>query len=226
MKSLFFFLVLNSFCLLFCVTCNNGQTNVIDKLSPSPPFDFNESISQKKFIYGQAFQAQSISAYGRLLSTCKRCGVKRLIDTPSGTVYQRYYGFDFDPKKCKNWTQGYIQIEFLEKKLPTQVIVSIKPEYTGLTSRWGETFSVKATARPTNENKGFAIFVRPSDGIGGIYSLVIKSESSNHILRDSLDVLVIYGGQGEGQTILNQTLPLLEREAIKKATVSCDTYTN
>ena len=84
-----------------------------------------------------------------------------MISNPGGgETYQRHYVSKSDLKRCRNWArEGYIQIEFEEKKLPTMATLSIWPKYTGSDRsvfEWGGApFAFTVEARPINEDKGF-----------------------------------------------------------------------
>lgn len=179
--------------------------------------------------FGNTFHVQNSSSYKRLLEACHRCGTKRLITNIYGQkTYQKFYGLSSNPKNCKKWkSQGYIQIYFSQNTLPTKTTVIIQPKYTLSNSsqggRWGESFSVVGTARPINRNKGFELILNPTAGLGGLQSLTIRSEFSNHIKNNTLDVDVMYGGHNSS-AIFSQTLPKIKR-AVKKSQVDCHTYT-
>ena len=209
--------------------CNNQPTQI--QTSPRPP---SSSPTQPKtaitgqngFFYGNSFRVQNSSAYEKLMESCRRCGTRRLISNPGGgTTYQRFYVGHSDPKRCRNWnTDGYIQIHFKERKLPTVAVVSIQPKYAN-SNRWGEPFSITAQANPINENNGFEILLNPTDGLGGVNTLIVRSMYSNHVLKDSLSLTVIYG-QDDSQTVISETIPRLTKRAIKKSFYTCNTYTN
>lgn len=212
--------------------CNNNPAVVEGGLpvtSPTPPAPPAPPAGETGIFYANSFTAQNNSAYQLLISSCKRCGMKRLIEHPGGgATYQRFWGFDSDPKRCKNWnTSGYLQIHFYEKKLPTTAVVSILPQYTGTASEhWGEPFSVTAQANAINENKGFEILLTPKMGLGGVDILKIKSEYSNHVNDYSLQLMVIYGGLEESQTIIHGNIVKQGKRAVKKAVFNCDVYSN
>lgn len=231
MKNLFKnFLVF--FLLFFISSCDKENTEVTGKLLKGPsPVQVTTNTLPTGFFYGNHFSIQNSSLYENLLEVCRRCGTRRIITDPfgGGTTYQRFWVLGDSPKKCRNWNnQGYIQIEFAERRLPTSVKVLIQPRYTGRSAyamEWGEPFEISATANPINENQGFQISVNPSEGLGGVYSLIIRSEYSNHVNNSELDVNVTYG-QGDLQTIIGESLKSLTGEAVKDPAFDCGTYTN
>ena len=223
------------YCLLFTVSlffapsCKNNQT-VAGNLPTTPAHTPQTTPSGPLYIYGNYFQAQNSGTYKELLESCRRCGTRRFITGPwGGTSYQRFYTLSDNPKRCNNWVgQGYIQIIFKEKRLPTTATVSILPKYTGsgqVLNPWGEPFEVTAEARPINENKGFEIVISPSAGLKGVHDLTIQSSHSHHVEDSRLSVTVVYGSV-DGPTILSETLIALSQRAVKKATFDCATYTN
>ena len=214
----------------------SGQLPVAPK--PSLPGAVSPTaVEEPVYVYGEYFRVYNTSIYRRLLETCRRCGLKRLIQGPYGqTQYQRFWTGHQDPKRCENWlSKGYIQIEFLENRLPTTAKVLIKPKYTGSAvvydfqgaeqEIWGEAFEIKAQARPINENDGFEILVSPSDGLLGVYSLVIRSKNTNHVRDSTLNITISYG-QNDSQTIVSQQLKSLDKRAVPPAQFSCSQYTN
>ena len=220
-----FFLILNVLALSALWACNNNPTQVQNSPPPkttTPPVKTGEG----GLFYGHSFRVQNSSAYEKLLESCRRCGTRRLIQGPGGhTTYQRFWTSHSDPKRCRNWnTEGYIQIHFQENKLPTTAVVSIQPQYTD-SNNWGEPFSVTAQARPINKNRGFEIFLNPSEGLGGVHTLTIRSNRSNHVRDSQLNLSVVYGGT-DSQTIISQSLSKLTKRAIRKSVFNCNTYTN
>ena len=225
------FIILYGFFLLFVLNCNNSSTTIrgtspaVNQGSPQ-----QQTVSTPGYFYGNHFRVQNSSLYETLLSDCKRCGTRRLINRHGGGVtYQRLWVSKSDPRQCRNWSsEGYIQIEFEEKKLPTKAILSIWPKYTGLErliSEWGEPFEITAIAKPINENKGFQIALNPSDGLGGLHSLIVTSDQDNHVKQSELHITVSYG-QGDSQAILTERLKSLKGRAVRKAFFDCQTYTN
>ena len=225
------FLILSVFGFLILCSCNN-EPNQVRTTPPSPtkpPTPPKGPTTEPGLFYGNNFRVQNTSLYQNLMESCRRCGTRRLITGPGGTAYQRFWVSDSDPKRCKNWsTDGYIQIHFKENRLPTTAVVSIQPKYTGSNRgvpEWGEPFSVTAPANAINENKGFEILLSPSDGLGGVNTLRIKSEYSNHYFDHELDLVVIYGRE-EAQTIISEKIVKLQGGAITQSLFSCNTYTN
>ena len=226
------FIVLCGFFLLFILNCNNSSIT-IRKPPPVINQDFpqQQTVSTPGYVYGNHFRVQNSSGYETLLSDCKRCGTKRLINQFGGGVtYQRFWVPRSDPKRCRNWSsEGYVQIEFEEKKLPTKARLSIWPKYTGaerLVPEWsGEPFEITTTARSVNENKGFQMVIHPSDGLGGLNSLTVTSDQDNHVKQSELHITVSYG-QRDSQAILTERLKSLKGRAVRKAFFDCQTYTN
>ena len=230
MKNLLF-IILIGLSFLFVLACKNNNTQIKGNL-PKAPVPLNQKpVSSVKYIYGNHFRVQNSTWYETLLEVCRRCGTRRFITGPGGgTTYQKFWVSRHDPKRCRNWSsQGYMQIEFAEEKLPTKATVLIQPKYTGayssLTLEWGQPFEITAMAQPINENKGFQISVNPSDGLGGVYSLIVQSNYSNHVKQSALDIIVTYG-QSDVQTIIFGKLEKLKKKAVKKSPFDCNTYTN
>lgn len=231
MKKLIF-CVLLTLPVLFIGSCKKDNTIVRGNLPTEDPDNPVVTVPANIYVYGNYFRVRSSSSYETLMASCRRCGLKRFFNLPGGsTVYQRFWTWDdTDPKRCENWNnQGYIQIEFQEKRLPTKAKVSIRPKYTGARpDYWGEPFEITTEAKAINENEGFQILVRPTDGLGGVYTLDIRSEYSNHVLDSDLAVTVTYG-QHSREVIISETLEKLSEKAIKPTTLdidNCDTYTN
>ena len=228
MKNLLF-IILIGLSFLFVLACNDKNAQVKGNL-PKAPVPL-KPVSSVKYIYGNHFRVQNSTWYETLLEVCRRCGTRRFITGQGGgTTYQRFWVSRADPKRCRNWSsQGYMQIEFAEKKLPTKATVLIQPKYTGtyssLALEWGQPFEITALAQPINENKGFQISVNPSDGLGGIYSLIVQSNYSNHVQQSALEITVTYG-QNDVQTIISGKLDKLKEKAVKKSSFDCNTYTN
>ena len=243
MKNLLFSIFIGC-SLLLVLNCKKNHVKV--RGSPSPTDSTYSPTKRTGYVaaYGQVFKVQNSSLYEKLLEACKRCGTKRLIENSDGsTTYQDH---DFlwgtqkgDPKRCDSWNaEGYIQIVFAEKKLPTKATVSIWPKYTGgitgflcfdgLNREWCKEsiFEVTATANPINENKGFQILMTPTHGLGGTHFLSIYSNYSNHVKQSELDITVTYGRQQDSQNIIFEKLPKLNKKAVGKASVTCEHYTN
>ena len=230
MKKLFFTIFIG-FPFLFILSCKNDGTSVKGYLPDDSP-ETSTSVTgpaSTYIYYGNDFRVDSSSVYEDLMEYCRRCGLKRYITSQGGTSYQRFWTWDdADPKRCQNWnSQGYIQIKFAENKLPTTATVYIWPKYTGqrlLRDPWNNPFAIQTTALPINENKGFQIILRPTDGLGGTYDMNIRSDYSNHIQQSNLDITVTYGL--DNQVIISERLEKLSKPAITKSVVDCSTYTN
>lgn len=227
MKTLVFIVLI----LLFAVSCKNDKVSVAGNLlTSSPGTSASAPVAKALFVYGNYFRVQHSSAYKTLMSSCRRCGLKRIISSPfGGTTYQRFWTLDdANPKRCENWiSAGYLQIEFAENKLPTQVTVSIWPKYTasggGRNEGWGQPFEVKGRANPINENKGFQILLSSSGGLGGAHLLDIQSTHSNHVRRPSdLNITVTYSAQ----KIISENITKLTKKAVPQSVFNCDTYSN
>ena len=229
MKNLLF-IILIGLSFLFILGCKNNNTQVEGNIPKATVPPKKAPVSAVKYIYGNHFRVQNSTLYETLLEVCRRCGTRRFITSPGGgTTYQRFWVSRDDPKKCGNWSsQGYMQIEFAEKKLPTKATVLIQPKYTGaypLASVWGQPFEITAMAQPINESRGFQISVNPVDGLGGVYSLIVQSDYSNHVKQSELEISVTYG-QRDVQTIIFGKLNSLKEKAVKKSPFDCNTYTN
>jgi len=226
------FLTLSLFASLL-TNCNNDSAiidnTVIEIPSPSPA---ETPPAEPILVWGSPFTVVNSSLYERLVRSCRRCGLKRVQKLNQGFVaYEKNYPFSSkDPKRCSNWNQrGYLQIEFLETKLPTSVIVTIQPKYSKSSiSYWGEPFSIEAKATAINKNKGFQIIVSPSEGLGGTRSLYIQSQDATHLARKNFAVEVFYGktASSDSSSMISQTLQLQTKKPITKVNFSCDQYTN
>ena len=239
MKTLF--VLFSLVCSLFILSnCDGNPVTVTGQLPVGPKHsEPTETTSAQKtgYVYGNYFRVYNGNLYKQLLESCRRCGVKRVIQGPFGqTQYQRFWTTYGDPKRCDSWSnKGYIQIEFLENRLPTRAKVLIQPEYSGHIKSynldgkeqriWGEAFEITTTARPINENKGFEMLVSPADGLLGIYDLVIKSDNANHITGYNLPIQIRYG-QSASQTIISGTITKLDKIAVKTPQFTCSQYTN
>lgn len=227
MKKIFLVILCGIF-LPFVLSCDNDNKEVVGQIPRTITPPQTQPVSRPGYVYGNYFRVQNTSVYQTLMEACRRCGTRRFTTGPGGTTYQRHYVPRWNPKRCRNWNSaGYMQIEFSEKKLPTTATVLILPKYTGVDSsvpQWGEPFSITTTARPINENKGFQISVRPADGLGGLHSIDITSDISNHVERAELNITVTYGSQDS--QIITETLQSLKEKAVKNAAFDCQTYTN
>ena len=186
------------------VNCNGGGT-----VTTSPPGGGTTPPSEPSstIVYGNHFFSRDSSAYQSLLQACNRCGRKWLSPNKwgGGNTYHKCSWLSSDsPLKCQNWSsQGYIQIEFAAKKLPTTATVTIWPQYIYRShEKWGQSFSVKGEAHPINENKGFSIQLPPSSGLGGLKTLYVESQDTNHIHGGSLNVEARYGGGSEESNVV------------------------
>ena len=111
-----------------------------------------------------------------------------------GSCSERRMGVNVqDYRECSgNWDrEGSIQIEFREKRLPTNAYISLWPKYTGSDSsapEWGNSIEIVAVAKPINQGQGFQIVMRDKEGVSG--SIIIKSDNSNHLNQPELDITV------------------------------------
>ncbi|MCY4321443.1 MAG: hypothetical protein OXC37_03435 [Bdellovibrionaceae bacterium] len=238
MKSKINFIAL-IFSIGFLLSCDKSPAIVAGQLPQGPVQVVGDpSINTApRYVYGNHFKVYSTNQYKTLLESCRRCGVKRLLQGPFGqTQYQRIWTSYGDPKRCDSWSsQGYVQIEFVDNKLPTTAKFLIQPKYNGYLKSynldgsqadiWGEPFEITAEARAINENKGFEILVSPADGFLGVYSIVIKSEYTNHVKDSKLEVEINYG-ESDGYTVISQTLDKLSKRAVQPARFKCSQYTN
>ena len=228
------------FSILSLSNCKSKPVNVTGQLPKAPApvaIQPNTSAQKSVYVYGNYFRVYNANRYLTLLEACRRCGLKRVVQGPFGqSQYQRFWTTSGDPKRCDSWnSKGYIQIEFLENKLPTTAKVLIQPQYTGQFKNysfdgkaqevWGEAFEITTTARPINENEGFEILVSPSEGLLGVYTMVIRSDEDNHVRDSEIYVTVSYG-QSDTQTIITQQLKRLKKRAVSAPRFGCSQYTN
>ena len=198
--------------------------------SVSAPPSHTVTEPPPRFAFGNYFDVRDRASYRELLESCRRCGTKRL--HADGSFERIYPLWGDSPKQCDNWLyKGYMQIEFMENRLPGEAVIRILPGYAGRDAsitKWGEPFQVSAVARPINSNDGFQIAVRPSDGLGGGGSLIIRSDYSNHVKQDDpLRVSVTYGTQsGNSAQSFSTDLEKIGKRAINQVSFGCDTYTN
>ena len=184
------------------------------------------------YIYGDMFRIQNSGLYQELLIACKRCGTRRLL--PGGGYQRQFAIFGDHPNSCKNWSEpGYIQIIFAEKRLPTTAKIALWPSSKVKKARrvpWDnlDTFEFSGRAYPINENKGFRIESSPADGLGGVKSLIIRSEHTNHVVDGyALDIQAIYGGRGEAQTALTARIYKRQKRQVPQNPIgNCETYTS
>ncbi len=229
----FFFSILAGGALLCALNCNRESVHVEkggEGPSPAPTHSPGKP-AKPTYVYGNYFQTQDSSAYKTLLSACRRCGEKRLIINPygGGASYQRFWTLEGSPIRCDSWnSEGYIQIAFAEKRLPTTATVSIQPKFTGThgtVNPWGSPFEITAQAKAINKNKGFQILIQPKN-FGGISRLDIHSSYSNHVKQpEGLDVTVEYGEQNRS-TIISERLKKQTGKPVRKSHYNCDVYPN
>ena len=215
------------------VHCGDGKKKVSIPSSPSTPTHHRPHPPGKTLVWGGFFETTDTGRYEELLRRCSRCGTERA--TPYS--YSKEWFLGDHPKKCEHWLQkGYLQIEFLENKLPTDAIVTLQPEYsTYEASFWGghaqrcfgHPFTVKGRAIAANKSKGFSIVLTPSNGLGGTESLHITSDSSHHVSNHTLEVSGQYGGESglaRRAEILSGILQKQGKKPIAGAQFSCRQY--
>ena len=222
--------------LFLMASCNNENTVITQPVFEPIEKPLTELAPEPEvLVWGNYFRSENNSVYRKLLESCRRCGLKRVQPGRNGIVlHTRYYPLSSeDARKCENWDRrGYLQIEFQEKRLPTNVTVTLQPEYESSAGKfWGEPFSVDAEARAINENKGFQIILNPSLGLGGVQNLYISSSGSNHLENSELSVEVSYGGgylidKRDVTPIIVQNLRKQRTKSIKEAKYSCSQYVN
>ena len=167
------------------------------------------------FIWGGVFSVTNPSRYELLLKFCYRCGKKR-VDSHS---YQKIWDiWGNSSANCEHWLQtGYLQIEFKEKKLPTDATVTFQPEYSANRPQqcFGYPFAVKGRAEAINESKGFKVTLTPPGGLGGSENLYIRSDHSHHVSHSTLEVSINYGGES-GLTQRAEILSaILQKQTVK-----------
>ena len=175
-----------TFIILVLFTVNCGEKEPVTTGPGKPPIPGTPGHS---FVYGNEFFVSDTAAYQSLLESCNRCGRKWLIPRSGGghghgkCLTLSSHG----PLHCKNWlSQGYLQIEFATRALPTRATVTLWPKYNyGSRGQWGQSFSAEGTAEPIKENKGF--FIR----------------TTNHVRRNQLDVEVRTGVGSNAQTMFS-----------------------
>ena len=228
-KSNWFYKIAFIICAGFLITCKNDE-KIVTGVIPKKPTKLNETllkVNKPTYVFAGYFSVVNSGYYKDLMKICRRCGTKRLIQTPYGSTYQRFYTFGLGEslKECRNWlNEGFLQIEFQEKSLPTSAKVLIQPKYKGSQVVWGEAFELTATARPINENKGFEIFISPRDGLNGIYNLILSSHNDNHVEDSDLHVSVLYGPQGE--IIADPSLKQYTKRWMETPKYTCEQYPN
>ena len=196
LKNSFFFV----FCLFLLGSCNNEKKPVSGSLPTEPLVPGSEQTPViPAYIYAGSFNVVNSNVYESLLTTCSRCGEKRLISTPFGDHYERHWSLGDSVKACKNWLrEGFLQLDFAKRTLPSPVKILIQPKYfTSSGKKEGYPFEVSSTAEPINENKGFEIIVSPNQGLKGIYDMVISSNSTNPYEYSNLSVSIKYGSSSQ-----------------------------
>ena len=197
-----------------------------DPLSPTLPKHPPKTPQKKSkgIFFGNYFRVQNSGKYKLLLSSCLRCGKKRICH--DGRTYERIWADRQHPQRCDGWiSQGFIQIWFAERKLPTAAVVAIQPKHSKIGwGRFGQTasFAVKSTAYPINESKGFTITLSQNQGLGGGYPLKVESRDTNHVKKSSLFVEVEYGPpSGGASTIISEELKLMKQRAVAPPRTTC-----
>ncbi len=158
-----------------------------------------------------------------MMSSCLRCIDKR--QQCGGTHVKTIFESRSSPRRCDGWLrEGFMQIQFQERKLPTGATVTIWPKHSHL--NWGgygqsAAFAVHSTARPINENRGFSITLTQNQGLGGGYPLTVMSRNSNHVKKNSLSVEVEYGPSSGGNIIIEEQLRLLKERAVPAPRLTC-----
>ena len=232
--------------LFFLSSCNNNSSSVKGVL-PKGPTNKTPTVrpittapaapaAPIRYTYAGFFRITNSNSYKELLENCRRCGTKRWTQGPYGSInYQRLWTTSGALQRCDNWLhQGFLQIDFQNKTLPSEAKVLIQPKYTGsMTSFsitgeeqevWGEPFEISVQAYSINKNKGFEIKINPSDGIPGNYSLTLKSNDTNPASSSNLNLNIIYGANQ--QIISSPQLKEYAERWQSKPKYSCKQYTN
>ena len=213
-------------CLAFLISCE-GEKKAVSGSIPNEPTQpgVTTGIQAPAYVFAGSFQVVNSGFYETLLRTCSRCGTKRLIQTPHGARYERYWSLGESLKECSNWlSEGFLQLEFAQKKLPTSVKVLFQPKYIGSQDRWGHSFELTTEAVAINKNEGFEIIIHPNQGLGGLYSMILSSNSSNHVIHSDLSILVKYGPSGE--ILMEPSLKEYRSRWVEKPQFSCREYSN
>lgn len=200
-------LILTSITLaLFTVNCGEKKP-----VTTGPP-GTTPGTPGHTLVYGNEFFVSDSAAYQSLLESCNRCGRKWLTPSGGGHAFTKCLTLSSSsPLYCKHWlSQGYLQIEFATRALPTKTTVTLWPKYNyGSRGQWGQSFSAEGTAEPINENKGF--FIRLTGLRGKI--LYVESENTNHVRRNQLDVEVRTREGSNTQTILSvESMPRIKNQ--------------
>ena len=150
----------------------SGVTDAIHQPDAGGPHASKESV-----VWGGEFRVSDTGRYKNFLRVCQRCGRFKVLPG-GGFHYQASLAdilFDEGPNKCENWlSQGYLQVQFTNRRLPTEAIVVFWPQFRS-SNCWGHPFSAKGRALPVNESKGFKITLSPSD-LSGQNEVSIRSE--------------------------------------------------
>ncbi len=232
------FFILISFAFM---SCNNNSGLVKGDAPIHIPTDTTTTptvVVETKILYGGYFDIANSGLYESLMSSCRRCGLKRIHTNPygGGTTYERIYDLFGQGliQKCSYWiNSGYIQIEFDGPGLPTTASVTIKPKSSKQDPHnnsyiWGEAFTITGDVLPINKNKGFNIRLFPSNGLGGNFSLIIQSRTKNHVKHDKLNINATYGSSSddsEQNEIISADLIKLKSPAVTSQ-FTCGQYTN
>ena len=214
-----------------------GKKNVSIPHSPTTPSTTPPTHlphpTAPTFVWGGYFETKDTGRYKELLERCSRCGTTQV----TSYSYKKEWFLGDHPKKCEHWLRkGYLQIEFLEKKLPTEAIVTLQPEYltygdsfwSGPAQRcFGHPFAVKGRAQAINKSGGFSIALTPSNGLGGTESLYISSDSAHHVSNHTLEISGQYGGESglaRRAEIFSAILEKQGRKPIAGVQFSCRQY--
>ena len=207
-------------CFALLISCDGEKRAVIGSIPKEPTLLTGTQATG--IIFSGNFQVVNSGLYETLLKICSRCGTKRIIQTPFGSRYERFWILGESVKKCRNWLNGgFLQLEFAEKKLPTSVKVSFQPKYRGSQDFWGHPFELTAQAVAINQNEGFEIIIHPNQGLGGNYNMILSSNSSNHVTHSDLSILVTYGS---GEVLMESSLKKYLNRGIEKSQFSCREY--
>lgn len=211
-------------CLSLLISCGKEKEEVSGAIPKEPIQPSVTGVQVSGFIFAGEFQVVNSGHYETLLKTCSRCGTKRLIQTPFGDNYERYWSLGGESlKECGNWlSEGFLQLEFAEKKLPTPVKILFQPKYRGSRDIWGYSFELTGDAKAINKNEGFEIIIPPNRGLGGLYNMILSSTSNNHVTSSDLFISVKYGPLGE--TIMEPSLTEYTNRGIEKSQFSCREY--
>lgn len=226
-KLLFLFSILSP--LLFISNCKNEKKILPPQLKTLPAFPAPLAPVDRSVYFGSYFQPTNPSLYKTLLESCRRCGLKRLVNGQ----YTRYYTFDKgDPKRCENWNgRGFLQVKFAEKRLPTDVTVSILPLYVHRNNRPfappGVAIELQGRAEAINKNRGFQILLQPvATGLTGIYHLEIRSDHDNIVTDTNMEVIVNYGSSDSPELAIIDEFRELQGNNVTASSQGCHSYTN